>query len=123
MSTADEQRLGGIAAWRFRLGVAVIVLGGVLYAVASAKSSDPLFAVAVALVGCGLLVHLSDPVVYRNAITAAALVVAVGGAFADAALTASGSSSTGTAVATVVLVLGTVVAVVSRRLPRGAHSR
>jgi hypothetical protein len=108
----------GIAAWRFRTGVALIALGGVFYVIASIESSDALFAVAIALVGVGLLVHLTDPVVYRNLLTAAALVVAIAGAFTDAALTATDHSGAGTAVATSVLVVGVLVAAASRKLGR-----
>ena len=106
----------GIAAWRFRAGVVLMVLGGVVYVVASFADSDALFAIAIGLVGCGLLVHLSDPIAYRNPVTAAGLGLAAAGAFADAVLTASGHSGAGGAIAIGALVVGVAVAIVSRRV-------
>lgn len=105
----------GIAAWRFRTGVALMVAGGVVFAWASVESSDALFAVAIGLVGLGLLVHLSDPVVLSVPLTALALGAAAAAAFADAALTASHRSGVGSAVAIVVLLAGVAVAAWSRR--------
>ena len=106
----------GIAAWRFRTGVALMVLGGVVFVVASFADSDALFAVAIGLVGCGLLVHLSDPIAYRKPLTAAGLGLAAAGAFADAALTASGNSGVGGAIAIGAVAVGVAIAWVSRRV-------
>ncbi|MEA2410293.1 MAG: hypothetical protein QOC77_854 [Thermoleophilaceae bacterium] len=105
----------GIAAWRYRTGTTLIALGGVVYVWASIQSSDALFAVAIGLVGCGLLVHVSDPVVYRHRVAAPALLLAAAAAFADAALTATHSGGAGSAVALVVLIGGVAVAAWSRR--------
>jgi hypothetical protein len=105
----------GIAAWRFRAGVALMALGGLVYVWASIDGSSTLFAVAVGLVGCGLLVHLSDPVVRAESVTAAALAVAAAGAFADAALTAGDHTGAGTALALVALVGGVLVAALWRK--------
>lgn len=94
----------------------LFVLGGIVYLVASIESSNALFAVAIGLVGCGLLVHLSDPIAYRNPVTALGLGLAAAGAFVDAALTAADKSGAGTAIALAALVVGVVIAVVSRRV-------
>jgi hypothetical protein len=106
----------GIAAWRFRTGVALMALGGVVYIAASLAESDALFAVAIALVGCGLLVHLSDPIAYRNPLTAFGLTLAAAGAFADAILTATNSSGAGGTIALAALGAGVGIAWMSRRI-------
>ncbi len=113
--SAQAAEDGGIAAWRFRTGIVLIALGGVAYIVASLADSDGLFAAAVGLVAVGLLVHLTDPVVFHVPLTAAALAVAIAGAAVDAVLTAAGSSGPASAAATAALVVGVVVAVLSRR--------
>src|SRR4051812_39723190 len=106
----------GIAAWRFRSGGALMALGGLVYVAASFAESDALFAVAIALVGCGLLVHLSDPIAYRNPLTAFGLTLAAVGAFADAILTATDSSGPGGAIALAALGAGVAIAWLSRRV-------
>jgi glucose uptake protein GlcU len=93
----------------------LIALGGLVYVWASIDGSATLFAVAVGLVGCGLLVHLSDPVVRSERVTAASLLVAAVAAFVDAALTAGHDTGPGSAIALIVLVGGVLVASWSRK--------
>ncbi|MEA2478572.1 MAG: hypothetical protein QOJ07_494 [Thermoleophilaceae bacterium] len=103
---------------RFRTGVALLIAGGVVFAVATGLSSNALFAAAVALVGLGLAVHLTDPVIYRVPLAAAGLVVAIGAALADAVLTAGGHDGLATSATTVGIVAGVAVTAATRRLRR-----
>ena len=106
----------GIAAWRFRTGVVLMALGGVAYLAAHAATSDALFALALAAVAAGLIVHLTDPVVLRAPVTVVALLVAIAGAGTDAVLAANGETGPASAVAVAALVAGVAVAAASRKL-------
>lgn len=101
---------------RFRIGLTLIALGGVAYLVAlGVGAAPPGYAPAPGLVALGLAVHLSDRVMRRSTVTAAGLVLAVASAAADAVLSALDRGGAGSALATVGLVVGVLVAVVARR--------
>ncbi len=101
---------------RFRLGLAVIALGGVAYLVAlGTGATTPGYAPAPALVAAGLAVHLTDPVLRQRPATIAGMALAIASAAADAALSALDRSGVATTLAVVGLAAGLLVAVVARR--------
>lgn len=103
---------------RFRTGIALMVLGGGVYVAAALDTSNTLYAIAIALFGLGLLVHLTDPLMYSNPLVAIGLILAIASSFTDAALTATSNTGTPTAVAFAGIVAGVVIAAAARALAK-----
>lgn len=101
---------------RFRAGVLLAAAGGIVFVIATiASGSDAVFAVGVALVGLGLLVHLTDPIARRIPLMGAGLALAVAGAALDAVATAMHAHGALNTVGVVLLIGGAGGAVAASR--------
>jgi len=108
---------------RFRTAVALAVLGGVLFVLASAGiGGNPMYGVAVALEGVALLVALGDPVARARPVMAGGLALGAAGAALDSGFTFANRTGTVTALGTALLVVGFAIAAAGRRAPPSASS-
>ena len=101
---------------RFRIGVAVLIAGGIVFAVALATGGDAVYGTAVALVGVGLAVHLTDPIVRRIPLMAVGLMVAIAGAALDSAFTYAGKQNAANTIGVLGIVAGVGLSAYARRV-------